>query len=372
MKTKLWFCLAIFAAAVMTVNAQSFTLTNIFGGNSDDISEEDFLTFSKEDGDYNTDGAMVSDRLQFDFSSDKLDGRLRLEYQAGALNGRLFGSNGNDDANNSLLRFRGFMRFRPVEYIGFAAGNDFFTKYAVEGSYLAAADDNAKDARMAESGVAVIGDAAGLRLIANFSGDAFADDPDVSDKIKLNFGFDYNVMDIATVGAAFKSVTNDAFSASAYVGLTAVENLILNAGFLYNATDDDFITAPAKTALSLSAGYEFADLGLGLFLDFASALSDEYIDGGDTLSYEDNGIPMLVRGRVAYNVTEKFSLNLDGSFRMMLGWDGIPDMVVYPYLTYSLDNFGDLKAGVRMNINDGDGLASFSIPLAWEYKIAAK
>ena len=359
MKTKLSFLFvaALFSAAALS--AQAFTLTNIFGGDADDIADDDFITFGRKNGGgYETEGAALSDRLQLDFSSEKLDGRLRLQYQSGQPNGRL----GDGD-----VRFRGYVRFRPVEWIGFAAGNEFFAKYAVAGSYLAAAGDNAKDARMAENGFAIIGEVAGLRLVANFGGSAFTEGGDAA----LNFGFDYNILDVATIGAAFKSVINDDFSASAYAGLTAIDGLILNVGFLYNATDDDFLASPSKMALSLSAGYEFASLGLGLFVDFASGLNSEYIEDGETRSYNDGAVPMLARGRVAYNVTNAFSLNLDSAFRMMIGSGESPEMVFYPYAAYKLADFGTLKAGARFNIEDGV-LASFSIPLAWEYSIASR
>ena len=365
MKTKLWLALALAAFSAAALGAQSFTLTNIFGGDADDIADEDFIAFNRnEGGGYSTGGVAVSDRLQLDFASEKLDGRLRLEYQSGQVNGRL----GLDGAGSLLggARFRGYARFRPVQWIGFAAGNEFFTKYAVAGSYLAAADDNAKDARMAENGIAAIAEVAGLRVLANFGGASFT----AGEEATLNFGFDYNILDVATIGAAFKSVLNDDFSAAAYAGLTAVEGLTFNVGFLYNATDDDFLAGASKMAISLSAGYEFASLGLGVFVDLASGLSCEYIEDGETRSYDDGAVPMLVRGRIAYNVTDAFSVNLDGAFRMMLGSGDAPEMVFYPYAAYSLADFGAIKAGIRFNVEDG-ALASFSIPLAWEYKFSS-
>ena len=137
-----------------------------------------------------------------------------------------------------------------------AAGNRFFSKYAISASYIAAYDDNSTDAFIAENGFAAIGDIAGLRLVANFGGSSF----DSGDEISLNFGFDYNVFDMATVGAAFKNVTNDEFSASVYAGLTFIDGLILNLGFLCNAKDTDFIADAAKLALSVSGCIRFRTL----------------------------------------------------------------------------------------------------------------
>ncbi len=363
MKTTLFALFGIFLIlTTVTVDAQSFTLTNTFGGDGDDIADNDFLTFEKgADDKFDAGDVLVSDRLQFDFNSDKLDGRMRLQFQTGQQSGK------DTNGNTNEIRFRGFMRFRPVSVFGIAAGNDFFTKYAVAGSYLAAADDNPKDGRMAENGFAAIADIGALRVVGNIGGTAFTK----SEEVKLNAGVDYAIGEIATVGAVFKNISNDNFSAAVFAGLTSIENLILNAGFLYNAVDTDFITDSAKLAVSVSAAYELTDLNLGLYADFMTGLTSEYMKDGETFDHAEDAIPMQFRGRVAYNVTEAFALNLDGIFKMMVGNDDEFGMVIYPYATYKITDFGNLKAGLRMNF-EKDDMTSFSIPLAWEYKIASK
>ena len=367
MKTRLCLILALASFSAQGLSALSWTLTNIFGGDYVNIADADFITFSrKDDGGYETDGVQVSDKFQFDFSSAKFDGRLRLQYQSGQLNGRL-GFDGAADSLIGSVRFRGYARFRPVQWIGFAAGNSFFSKYAITASYLAAYEDNSTDAFIAANGFAIIGDIAGLKLIANFGGNSFTS----SDEISLNFGFDYNAFDVATVGATFKSVTNDEFSASAYAGLTLVENLILNVGFLYNAKDTDFITDAAKFALSVSAGYKFAGIGLGIYADLVSGLTSEYIDDGETSRHDDDAVPMFIVGRVDYDVTESLVLSFYSSFNLMAGEDDSLEMIFYPYAAYTLSDFGTIKAGVRFGVKEGV-LDSFAIPIAWEYKIASK
>ena len=367
MKTRLCLILALASFSAQGLSALSWTLTNIFGGDYVNIADADFITFTrKEGGGYETCGAQASDRLQFDFSSAKLDGRLRLQYQSGQLNGRL----GFDEVTDSLvgsLRFRGYARFRPFEWISFAAGNHFFSKYAIAASYLAAYDDNSTDAFIAENGFAAIGDIAGLRLVANFGGSSF----DSGDEASMNFGFDYNVFDMATVGAAFKNVTNDEFSASAYAGLTFIDGLILNLGFLYNAKDTDFIADAAKFALSVSAGYKFAGLGLGIFLDLVSGLTSEYMDDGQTRRHDDGAVPVFIVGRAAYDVGSSLAFNFYSSFSLMAGSDDSLEMIFYPYAAYTLSDFGTIIAGVRFGVKEG-ALDSFAIPIAWEYKMESK
>ncbi|MCI6983746.1 MAG: hypothetical protein MR917_05960, partial [Treponema porcinum] len=95
-----------------SVFAQSITLTNTFGGNSDSIDAptggSDFITFTqhdeKDDSNYENTVTTVSDRLQLDFSTAKLDGRIRTEFSTSTLNGK-----------KADVRFRGYLRYRPVE-----------------------------------------------------------------------------------------------------------------------------------------------------------------------------------------------------------------------------------------------------------------
>lgn len=343
--------------------AQSITLTNTFGGNADSTGGCDFITFTQhdDDSDYSNNNATVSDRVQLDFSSAKLDGRLRTELSTSSLNGK-----------NAAVRFRGYMCYRPVEQLGFAVGNDFFTKYAVDAAYFAAADDTPKFGRMAESGAAMIGEAAGVRLLANIDGDSLFDD---KDSFKLNFGAQYIAKNLFSVGAVFKSVTNDNLSTGIFVGLKKVKNLILNVGFIFNATDTDFIPAKSKYVASVSAGYKLESIPLGLYADFVTGLNNEYLEKGNTEKYnnenDENIVPMQARTLIRYNVTESLSLNSDVKIVAFAGNDSVLT-TFYPYAKINISKFGTIDVGLRMKFDSDVGLAKFSIPLAWKYKFIEK
>ncbi|MDD7126235.1 hypothetical protein, partial [Treponema porcinum] len=325
----------------------------------------------KDDSNYENTVTTVSDRLQLDFSTAKLDGRIRTEFSTSTLNGK-----------KADVRFRGWLRYRPVEQIGFVAGNDFFTKYTVAAAYFAASDDYASYGKMAENGIAVVGDIAGLRLAANISGDSLYDD---NEEFKLNFGAQYRIKDVASFGATLKSVTNGNFSTGIFAALESVENLTLNAGFVYNSTETTFLPAASIYVLSASAGYKIKDAKLGLFADFATGLNNEYIaaekdadkniTGYETLEYKKDGddyVPLQVRGRVSFDATDTLSLNAFVKVNTLVGAEDSSTTEVYPYVNIKLPKFGTLNAGLRMTFNDDVGLYKFSIPLAWKYKLIDK
>lgn len=165
-----------------SVFAQKVSLTNTFGANDDNTGNGDFLEFNrkvKDNGDFDdgfeNEEAHVDNRLQLDFSSEKLDGRVRMETYGIKLNGK-----------ESTTRLRGFVRFSPFEQIGLAIGNEFFTKITTDAAYLGAADDTPKWGRMAENGFAVVAlPVEGLKISGGIRGNTEYDN---NDNYRLDFG----------------------------------------------------------------------------------------------------------------------------------------------------------------------------------------
>ena len=123
---KVW--LSALAGIVLAsgVSAQSITLTNIFGGNADNLYSSDFITLTKnDDGKLNKGNVNVADRLQLDFKGDKILGRVRLEAKTGTVNGKLAT---NFDTKDSDIRLRGFVGFNPWEFLTIAGRKKFFKK----------------------------------------------------------------------------------------------------------------------------------------------------------------------------------------------------------------------------------------------------
>lgn len=390
MKTKLFFvALALVVFSASAVSALDWTLTNRFGGDSDNVADNDFFvlgrnteTFNEgQDDEYTEyrDGYSAalapSDRLQFDFSAEKIRGRIRMTYQAGLLNGRIGDDEDDFDLAEALadnaVRLRGYAQFNPIKYVGLTAGSEFWSVYGLSAANLVATEDTRGTAKMATSGFGLIGDVAGLKIMANFAGDSFNSTEAYP---VLNFGLDYNAFGLFTIGAAIQNAINDTRTVAAYAGLTCVDNLTLNLGFHWNAGASYF---PARSTMmaSLSAGYNFANIGLGIYADFASAFNEDYYVGGDTTvaTGTNDGIPMYVAGRIAYRLTNNFSLNFQTKVFLMAGaeeQDVLDEWMLYPYVTYSISDAGNIRAGLRFTIEEGL-LSEFAIPIWWEYRIAS-
>lgn len=345
------------------------SLSSTFGGNEDNIWGNDFMSWSRKDDDpattdrdesdeFESSVANVSERLQLDYSSEKIDGRLRLEFNA----------NNNINGKNAPVRLRGFARFTPVEQIQFAAGNDFFTKYGVSAAYLAAADDTYSSGKMAESGLAFTAKFNTFKFVANWAGDSQVDN---LDKLGLNFGADFVIPDTVKIGTTLKNITSDDRTFGIFAGLGSVENLVLNAGYIYNAND----VFPAKHALQASAAYTFKDAGINVAADVVSVLTNEYVKDGETEEYKnsdgDKVYPFYTRVAASYSATENLKVKGDIKLSTLLGEDYSTETVVYPSVEYKLPKkMGSLQAGVRFtfqDLKDNGGLQKFSIPLCWKW-----
>lgn len=366
------------------------SLSSTFGGNEDNIWGNDFMSWSRKDDDpattdrdesdeFESSVANVSERLQLDYSSEKIDGRLRLEFS----NSKHTVTAGKDDdgavtvkdaykinlgGKNGSLRLRGFARFTPVEQIQFAAGNDFFTKYGVSAAYLAAADDTYSSGKMAESGLAFTAKFNTFKFVANWAGDSQVDS---LDKLGLNFGADFVIPDTVKIGTTLKNITSDDRTFGIFAGLGSVENLVLNAGYIYNDHDK----FDAKHALQVSAGYTFKDAGIKVSADVISALTNEYVKNGETEEYKnsdgDKVYPFYTRVAASYSATENLKVKGDVKLSTLFGEDYSTETVVYPSVEYKLPKkMGSVQAGVRFTFHDfkdNGGLQKFSIPLCWKW-----
>lgn len=359
------------AALLLAVSLASadISLSSTFGGNEDNIWGNDFMSWSRKDDDpattdrdesdeFESSVANVSERLQLDYSSEKIDGRLRLEFNA----------NNKINGKNAPVRLRGFARFTPVEQIQFAAGNDFFTKYGVSAAYLAAADDTYSSGKMAESGLAFTAKFNTFKFVANWAGDSQVDN---LDKLGLNFGADFVIPDTVKIGTTLKNITSDDRTFGIFAGLGSVENLVLNAGYIYNAND----IFPAKHALQASAAYTFKDAGINVAADVVSVLTNEFVKDGETEEYKnsdgDKVYPFYTRVAASYSATENLKVKGDVKLSTLLGEDYSTETVVYPSVEYKLPKkMGSVQAGVRFtfhDLKDNGGLQKFSIPLCWKW-----
>ena len=356
------------------VTAQSVKIVNTFGGDADSTGGSDLFVFENqknEDGDgYSnefTNSTRVSNRLQMDASSSQFDARVRLEFAAGKYNGTA-----------STVRLRGYGRYKPVDAFQIIAGNDFSTKVAVDAGYFAASDDSPKFARILQSGLGALsnlnfGDED--NIFVKLGGGLRFEDGSVLNinKLELDAGLSFGMKKLFSAGATFQNVTGNNISVGVFAGLNSIENLTLNAGYIYNNTDTDYITKTAKNSVSFTAGYKFSDLGLFAGVDLICGLGNEYLDNGETKKYQKNDtdlIPFLTKLNISYKATDNLTVGANAKVSMMLGDDDSGKTEVYPNLTYNLSNkFGSVTTGVRMTF-DKYGVAKFAVPINWKCTLA--
>ena len=345
---KVW--LSALAGIVLAsgVSAQSITLTNIFGGDADNLYSSDFITLEKDDdGNLNKGNVNVADRLQLDFKGDKILGRVRLE---GKINGL--------DGKNSELRLRGFVGFNPWEFLTIAGGNSFFTKYSLSAAYLAASDDQESHGNLLDTnGAGVIFNIAGLKIAGGVAAES---------RLNLNLAASYDIKDVVSLGFTFQDVTTEAFSFAGYAGLKAVEDLILNVGYIYN--HEGGYLASAEQAVQFSAGYTFKDIGLTLLGDFQTGLSKKSAKDKDGVYTEYDRVPLYTK--VVAGISPLDNLNVSLAFTLTDGGTGAVGYSFYPYIDYDT-GLGTIRTGARFNFKDSD-FSGIDIPLSWTYKFKIK
>lgn len=358
---KVW--LSALAGIVLAsgVSAQSITLTNIFGGDADNLYSSDFITLTKDDDGNLTKGNVnVADRLQLDFKGDKILGRVRLEAKTGTVNGKLAT---NFDTKDSDIRLRGFVGFNPWEFLTIAGGNKFFTKYSLSAAYLAASDDQENHGNLLDT------DGAGV--IFNFAGLKIAGGVAAESRLNLNLAASYDIKDVVSLGFTFQDVTTEAFSFAGYAGLNAVEDLILNVGYIYN--HEGGYLASAEQAVQFSAGYTFKDIGLTLLGDFQTGLSKKSAKDKDGVYKELDRAPLYTK--VVAGISPLDNLDVSLAFTLSNAYDDkvkadVVEYSFYPYIDYDT-GLGTIRTGARFNFADSD-FSGIDIPLSWTYKFKIK
>ena len=344
---KVW--LSALAGIVLAsgVSAQSITLTNIFGGDADNLYSKDFITLTKDDDGLNKENVNISDRLQLDFKGDKILGRVRLE---GKINGL--------DGKNSELRLRGFVGFNPWEFLTIAGGNSFFTKYSLSAAYLAASDDQESHGNLLDTN--------GAGVIFNFAGLKIAGGVAAESRLNLNLAASYDIKDVVSLGFTFQDVTTEAFSFAGYAGLSAVENLILNVGYIYN--HEGGYLASAEQAVQVSAGYTFKDIGLTLLGDLQLGLTKNGAKDKDGKYAEYDRVPLYTK--VVAGISPLDNLDVSIAFTLADKGTDVVKYSFYPYIDYDT-GLGTIRTGARFNFKDSD-FSGIDIPLSWTYKFKIK
>ena len=431
---------ALLAACAFAAKAK-LTVKNTAGADLDEVGDYDLVTHTNET-DINDDtqretAFAFGDRLQADYESALVTARARLEL--------LYTS--ADEAEAKLLFVpSGYAHVMPVPQFGVVAGTNFYKRFAVPSAYLAAADDTTKYGRLLtdslgaehyfgsdSAAVFANGVAGGVtsdwllggRGYAKLAGGATVY-PDGADTEKaVDFGVNAGVQGAFDAGFTAHNVTEDDRKFGAFVGLTAVPNLILNAHFYYNFTTSDYLPEErvtgsddddndvykykkqsTKYALGVSGGYKFKS-GFGVYADAITGLTNEYIGkikyydsdgnlidtktatvvrGATIVKYKNGkakrndkftheGIPFYSQLRLTYDISDSVAAACNVKLRSLLGASDTTWLTFYPRVAVDLpQSAGTIGAGVRLDMNAArySGISSISVPLTYTYKFKKK
>ena len=379
----------------------------------------------------------IGDRLQADVESTYVDARARLE---------VLYSNNDNAAAKLLIVPTGFVHVEPLPQFGVIVGNNFYKRFAIPSGYLAAADDTTKYARLltdslGHDGYVTFGDSAALYTNGFAAGVTtnwtFGEDEDVylkaaggaticptSDEVEkaVDFGVNAGMLQVFDVGITAHDVTEDTRKFGVFAGLTHIPNVVLNAGFYYNFTSSDYLPEAkithkkkgyneydkqkTKYAFGLSGGYRFEN-GFGIYADFISGLTNEYIGkvkyydskgnlidtkiktivrgasavkyedgkGTETDGYTEEAVPLYAQLRVTYPLNDTTELACNVKVRTMIRDSSQTWLTFYPRVTIGFPvGSGAIGAGLRldMNLTRYDGVSGISVPLTYTYKFKKK
>lgn len=442
--------LAAFVAAALSATTK-VTIKNTLGADSREVGDWDLFTQSRESDilgkTTETKTFAFGDRFQIDFENEKLEGRFRLEtlFHNSSLTYDGSKEDYDDGIPNLLFAPSGFLHFKPIQQFGIVGGTNFYKHFAIPSAYLAADDETTKYGRLLTDslgedryftsgnvGIYSNGLAGGLTsdwkfedIYAKFAGGAtfYPEKNSETGEIEkaIDFGANFGLKKFLDFGFTAHDVTEEDRKFGAFAGYTGNKNLIANLGFYYNFTDSDYLPEQrversgdyefkkqgAKYALGLSGGYKFEALGLGVYGDLISALTNEYIgeikyydsDGTlvstetativrgttvvkykngkakrtDEFTYE--GIPLYAGLRLTYQFTPVFEGLFNFKIRTLMRADDTTWLTFYPRVKISLPNsLGTIGAGLRLEMNAArtEGISCISIPLTYTYKFKKK
>ncbi|MGN0732322.1 MAG: hypothetical protein ACI4MA_10515 [Treponema sp.] len=336
--------------------AQSISLTNTFGGDTDNISSDgEFFSIDK-DGNKKT--ASIGDRIQLDVSSEKVDARVRLDLAAPTF---AFNSSDSETINGkkTTVRLRGYVDYKPWTWLHLNAGNYFFSKYGLKGAYLPVVDDYRQSGKLTgNSGASVIVDVAGLKVAANVAAVA---------RLNLNFGASYNIADFLDLSVVAQDVTEKTRVIAGYVGFTGVENLLANVGYIYNQGKDDYLQS-TQHAVTAAVGYNFKDIGFSVYAEGIFGLNNVQ-GGGSEEKYAKDGVPVHAGLLVKYSPVKDVALNVRALLNTKTK-DAETAWSIYPFADFET-TVGTIRVGARVKFTE-DGYNGVEIPISWKYKFKIK
>jgi len=352
--------------------AKSYSVTNTFGGSTEDLEGQDLFTlgrtYNPEKNVYtlNNSDMHVADRIQLEAGNEVIETKIRLDlfnfenvdYEEGVFPG---------------INLKGYGLVNFNDYVSMTAGNGFFSRFEIKAAELFAMDTLPDSGKILRNGAGIFGTIpfdkkAKTKLNAGAGLEYTSDFSDIKN-LKADFGASFIVKKNFSVGVSAHSFTAGEFGkygifASKLIG----DDIKINAGFIYNNSDKDVLLRETKYSVQLSGKYTNDDLRFQVAADVISGLNSEYLSGKtqETLKYEGNGIPFAADLDVAYFVTDKVKAAVNVMYQDLLNTKGNYLCQVYPNIGYSSKKGKySVNGGVKLFFEQTTvkGLTRVSVPV---------
>lgn len=343
--------------------AQEIKITNSFGGDSDNLEGEDFLSFPNEAG------MLFSDRLQVSYKSKIFDGKVRFD---------IWNTENSEDEDFYIspnIKLKGFGKINIGNYISIIAGNSYFSNFDIKAGELFASDTIPNYGKIVKSGLSLYSeipfDKKGKTKLKLGTGIDYDSIFDSFEDLDLNFGADFIYKNLFYTGLSLRSIPHGEFGKYSIFAGGKFSDFKVNGGFIYNNTDDDILPNEAKYSASISGRYKNDDLGFSIAADIVSGLNSQYLSSKKekTKNYKNNAIPFMAAADFGYDPTDNLSIGLNITYEQMLRLNDTSIITIYPNICYCFyDDKYEVSGGTRieLNKNTGNGITSVSLPVLFK------
>lgn len=318
-----------------------------------------------------TNFAGIVENASVEFSSEKVDAYLEVEFTLGT-------GIGNDVSETKHLNFAWtdldyWLHFRPFKMITLAFHDDLW----MSGSYLPLWDDNAPAGGIGSSGFTLMVEPLeGLRIAATIPMDNLdadlanflnGDEEDGEHKpFDFGLGAEYDFGELFSVGAKVGDIID---KDNIYFGVFAAfrpfksDDLIIRAGYGHYEGVGGILEELDYSENIAIAGKNIFNASLEWVLsDFAIAAE---IVGDTDVDDEDSIYDMYIGAKVAYSFTENFAVGLGGQCFLDFGeTDAKPLFGIEPSLNCAFGNH-EFSLGADFEFCDGNLFVKF--PISWIY-----
>lgn len=319
-----------------------------------------------------TNFAGIVEKPTVEFSSEKVDAYLKLEFTFGT-------GKGNETSETDHLNFAWtdldyWLRFRPFEIITLVFHDDLW----MSGSYLPLWDDNAPAGGLGSSGFTLMVEPLeGLRIAATIPMDNLDDglanflngkDEDGEHKpFDFGLGAEYDFGELFSVGAKAGDIIdrdNIYFGVFAAVRPFKSDDLIIRAGYGHYEGKDVGVLEELDYSKNIAlAGKNIFNASLEWILnDFAIAAE---IVGDADFDDEDSIYDMYIGVKAVYTFAENFVAGLGGQCFLDFGeTDAKPVFGIEPSLGCA---FGNHEFSLAADFEFCDGNLFVKFPISWIY-----